>query len=69
LTGGEVLLLVFGLVVAGFATGGAVIEAVLAQSDVELALAQTAVFVALASLLVHFALRALELAFSKDSHK
>jgi hypothetical protein len=45
-------------VVAGFAAGQAVVEAVLAKADIELRLAEAAVSLAVAAVFAHFALGA-----------
>jgi hypothetical protein len=49
-------LLIVDFVVAGFAAGAAVVEAVFPEADIELSLAKTAVFIALAAFFNLFAL-------------
>jgi hypothetical protein len=51
-------LLIVDFVVAGFAAGAAVVEAVFPEADIELSLAKTAVFIALAAFFNLFALAA-----------
>ena len=61
--------MVFGFVVAGFAAGLAVEEAVATKANVDLRLAHAAIFLAVAALFEGVALQAAETVFGGRCHK